>query len=127
MGELEERLSRPNAADIASVRRIAGDIAIIGASGKMGPSLARRVKRASDEAGVRRRVVAVSSGWEPAPAAELAEAGIETISCDCLDRRALDRLPPFSNVLYLVGRKFGTEGRSDRTWAVNTLAAAPRG
>jgi nucleoside-diphosphate-sugar epimerase len=122
--ELEDRLSRPSAADVASMRRLDGDLAVIGAGGKMGPSLARRVKRASDAAGVSRRVVAVSSAWEPGAAEGLAAAGIETVACDCLDRTAMDSLPSCPNVLYLVGRKFGTEGRSDLTWAVNTLAPA---
>jgi nucleoside-diphosphate-sugar epimerase len=122
--ELEERLSRPNAADVACARRLGGDVAIIGAGGKMGPSLARKVKRAFDEAGVHRRVAAISTGWEPAAAAALSSAGVETIECDCLDRRALDALSSFPNVLYLVGRKFGTEGRTDLTWAINSLAPA---
>src|SRR5512136_1976871 len=103
--ELEERLSRPNAADVAAARRLDGDVGIIGASGKMGPSLARRVKRAIDKTGVRQRVVAVSPDFEPGTADALASAGIETIECDCLDRGAVARLPRFPNVLYLAGRK----------------------
>ncbi len=122
--ELEERLSRPSAADVAAAGRLDGDIGIIGATGKMGPSLARRVKRASDEAGSQRRVVAVARRFDPTAARDLTGAGIELVECDCLDRGAVDRLPPLANVLYLIGRKFGTAGRTDLTWAVNTLAAA---
>ncbi len=122
--ELEERLARPSVADIAAAGRLEGDIGIIGATGKMGPSLARRVRRASDQAGRRRRVVAVARRFDPAVARDLAGMGIEPMECDCLDRRSVDRLPPLAHILYLIGRKFGTEGRSDLTWAVNTLAAA---
>ena len=39
--ELEERLSRPSDADAAAMAALEGDIMILGAGGKMGPSLAR--------------------------------------------------------------------------------------
>jgi len=122
--ELEERLSRPSDADLACLPRLEGDIAILGAGGKMGPSLARRAKRASDQAGTRRRVVAVSAAWDGGVRESLLHAGIETITCDFLARQAVAAVPACPNVLYLVGRKFGTEGRGDLTWAVNTLAPA---
>ena len=48
--ELEELLSRPSAADVEFARSLEGDVIVLGAGGKMGPSLARRVRRA-----VRRR------------------------------------------------------------------------
>ncbi|HEY3380259.1 MAG TPA: NAD-dependent epimerase/dehydratase family protein [Vicinamibacterales bacterium] len=121
---LEEVLSRPSPADVACLRRIDGDVAILGAGGKMGPSLARRVRRASAAAGVSRRVIAVSISWEPGVRESLSRDGIETLTCDFLDLAALARLPLCPNVLYLVGRKFGTAGSSDLTWAVNTLAPA---
>ena len=122
--QLEDCLSRPTAADIACVRRLDGDIAIVGAGGKMGPSLARRVKRASDEAGGGRRVLAISR-WGSRAARDLLEReGIATIACDLLDRRAVDNLPSCPYVLYLAGRKFGTTDRSDITWAINTLVPA---
>ena len=49
--ELDEALSRPSESDIAFLRELTGDIAILGASGKMGPSLSRLCSRASDAAG----------------------------------------------------------------------------
>jgi len=124
IARLEEVLSRPSPADVACLRRFDGDIAILGAGGKMGPSLSRRVRRASDAAGGSRRVIAVSISWEPGVQESLSSDGIETRTCDFLDVAALARLPLCPNVLYLVGRKFGTEGHSDLTWAVNTLAPA---
>jgi nucleoside-diphosphate-sugar epimerase len=124
IAQLEEVLSRPSSADVACLGRLDGDIAILGAGGKMGPSLARRVQRASRAAGHSRRVVAVSMSWEPGVRESLSSDGIETLTCDLLDAAALTRLPPCPNVLYLVGRKFGTEGRSDLTWAVNALSPA---
>src|SRR6516162_7652182 len=58
--ELEDRLASPSARDEEAMRRLSGDIVILGAGGKMGPSLARRVRRAFEAAGVKRRVIAVS-------------------------------------------------------------------
>jgi hypothetical protein len=58
--KLEERLSRPSEADIEAMRALDGDLLILGVSGKMGPSLARLAKRASDAAGAKRRIIGVS-------------------------------------------------------------------
>jgi hypothetical protein len=124
IAQLEETLSRPTSADVACLRRLDGDVAILGAGGKMGPSLARRVRRASDIAGDTRRVIAVSISWDPGVREALSSDGIETRTCDFLDAAAVASLPLWPNVLYLVGRKFGTAGRGDLTWAVNTLAPA---
>jgi nucleoside-diphosphate-sugar epimerase len=112
--DLEQELSRPREADVACMRRIEGDILLLGASGKMGPSLARLCRRAADEAGTPRRIVAVSR--HPA-----AEPGIEAIACDLLDRADIARLPDCPNILYLAGRKFGSSGSPELTWAINTI------
>lgn len=122
--QLEHLLARPSRADVECLRRLAGDVLILGAGGKMGPSLARRIRRGSDEAGAKRRVIAASGSWETGAREGLEAAGVETITCDFLDREALARIPDCANVLYLVGRKFGTQERSDLTWAVNTLVPA---
>lgn len=115
IAELEDTLSRPNEADVASLRRLEGDILILGAGGKVGPSLARLCRRASDAAGTPRRVIAVSRR-------PVAEPGVKTIACDLLDRAAVAHLPLCPNVLYLAGRKFGSTGSPELTWAMNTVA-----
>jgi hypothetical protein len=63
--QLEELLSRPSPADVAFARALAGDVLVLGAGGKMGPSLARRIRRACEAAGVERRVIAASRFSEP--------------------------------------------------------------
>jgi nucleoside-diphosphate-sugar epimerase len=115
--ELEASLSRPSEADIGCLRRVAGDILILGASGKMGPSLARLCRRAADAAGSPRRVIAVSR-------TVIALDGVEAISCDLLDRSAVATLPDCPNVLYLAGRKFGSSGSPELTWAMNAIVPA---
>ena len=122
--QLEDALSTPTAADIEAMRLIAGDVMVLGAGGKMGPSLARLVRRASDQAGTRRRVIAVSRPSLPTARAELERSGVETVKCDLLDTESLAQLPRCENLLYLAGRKFGSTDRPDATWAINTLLPA---
>ena len=119
--ELEALLSRPSAADVLLARALGGDLIVLGAGGKMGPSLARRVRRACDAAGVKHRVLAVARFSEPGLADALARDGIETIAADLLDPTQVERLPRAPNVLFLAGRKFGSSGRPDLTWAQNVV------
>lgn len=121
--QLEAKLSTPNDRDVELMRRLKGDVIVLGAGGKMGPSLAKLAKRASDGAGGR-RVIAVSRFSSPQSRAELESAGVETISCDLLDRDDVAKLPDCENALFLAGRKFGSADRSDLTWAMNTVVPA---
>src|SRR5438874_1235392 len=107
VAELEDELARPRPEDCAVIKRLRGDVMILGAGGKMGPSLARLVRRAADEAGAPCRVLAVSRFASEKARRELADDGIETIACDLLERDQIARLPDCSNILFLAGRKFG--------------------
>lgn len=122
--ELDELLSRPTARDLEAMAALDGDIVVLGASGKMGPTLVRLARRASDEAGTTRRVIGVARFGAERTAHELTQAGVDTLACDLLDRRAVRALPDAPNVVYMVGQKFGTTAEPARTWAVNVLAAA---
>ena len=122
--ELEELLARPSVADVAFARTLAADVIVLGAGGKVGPSLARRVRRAFDAAGVSRRVLAVDRFSEGGLASTLESQGIEAIACDLLDPAQVARLPKVENVLFLAGRKFGSTGRPDLTWAMNVVVPA---
>jgi nucleoside-diphosphate-sugar epimerase len=122
--QLEERLATPNEKDVDLMRRLKGALILLGAGGKMGPSLAKLAKRASDTAGGRHRVIAVSRFSDQQSREELESSGVETISCDLLDRDEVAKLPDCENVLFLAGRKFGSSDRSDLTWAMNTIVPA---
>jgi hypothetical protein len=122
--QLEDALAEPTAADLECVARLGGDVLILGAGGKMGPSLARRVHRALVRSGTRGRVVAASRFSSPALRAALDADGIETIACDLLDARSIAALPRCPSVLFLAGRKFGTLDRTDITWITNTVVPA---
>src|SRR6516165_11112134 len=89
---LEDLLSEPTSGVVETMRRLDGDVIVLGVSGKMGPTLARMAKRASDAAGVGRKVIGVArftSGGE----VPLQALGIDTIPCDLLDEAAVARLP----------------------------------
>ena len=121
---LEDVLAEPSAADIACVARLGGDVLIVGAGGKMGPSLARRVHRAARRAGASSRVIAASRFSSASVRAGLEADGIRTVACDLLDPAAIQALPDAPNVLFLAGRKFGTLDRTDITWTTNTILPA---
>lgn len=117
--ELEDRLSEPTPAVIETLGQLQGDLILLGVAGKMGPTLARMARRASDAAGVRRRVLGVarfSSKGEEA----LQAHGIETIRCDLLNEEEVLRLPDAANVVFLAGMKFGSTGNESATWAMNS-------
>src|SRR5262245_20994545 len=101
------------------MRRLHGDILILGVGGKMGPSLARMAYRASLVAGVRRRVLGASRFTSAQLPAQLKQWAIEPLTCDLLDRTELARLPDVPNIVYMAGVKFGSTGQEARTWAMN--------
>ena len=117
---LEEFMTAPSEALSADLSAVDGDIMILGASGKMGPTLARLAKRAAPS----RRIIGVARFGDAAVRKTLSAHGIETIACDLLDRAAVAALPRVPNVVYMAGRKFGTTGAEHLTWAMNTHAPA---
>jgi nucleoside-diphosphate-sugar epimerase len=127
--ELEELLSRPREETIAALEACPGDVVVLGAGGKMGPTLARMVARAAAIADARhggptRRVTAVSRFSSAAARRSLEEAGVETVACDLLDREAVARLPDAPNAVFMAGQKFGTDAAPALTWAMNTIVPA---
>jgi nucleoside-diphosphate-sugar epimerase len=118
--QLEEMLSRPSDAAISAMSRLKGDIIVLGVAGKMGPTLARMIIRASEAAGVKRKVIGVARFSNPTEANKLEFAGVQTIKADLLDQSQLDKLPDAPNVVYMAGMKFGSTGNEALTWAMNS-------
>jgi nucleoside-diphosphate-sugar epimerase len=121
---LEQLLSEPSAAAIDAMRRVDGDVVVLGVAGKMGPTLARMARRALDAAGVSSRVIGVARFSDPERQRGLEQDGIETMRCDLLDEESLTRLPDAQNVIFMAGRKFGSTGDESYTWAMNTYLPA---
>lgn len=122
--DLENALAAPSDGLVADLSRGSGDILVLGAGGKMGPSLCRLARRALDAAGRGGdRVIAVSR-WSNADAARRLEAdGVEVLPFDLMAPDDFGDLPDAPNVVFMVGAKFGTSSRPDLSWAVN--AAMP--
>ena len=123
---LDELLSTPRDETVAALRDAPGDIIVLGAGGKMGPTLARMAARASrlSDGRAPRRVIAVSRFGSPGVRDSLAGHGVETMSADLLDRAAVARLPDAANVIYMAGQKFGTSDAPSRTWMMNVVVPA---
>jgi hypothetical protein len=121
--ELDDLLSTPRDATVEALRRCPGDIVILGAGGKMGPTLARMAARASGS-GSPRRIIAVSRFSSAATRASLERAGVEVASADLLDHDAVRKLPDAPNVIFMAGQKFGTSDAPSRTWMMNVVVPA---
>jgi nucleoside-diphosphate-sugar epimerase len=121
IADLDELLSEPTAGAIQAFNSLDGDVVILGVGGKMGPTLARMVKRASDASGVSRRVIGVSRFSSPNLEQQLEAWGVETVRCDLLERESLAELPEAANVIYMAGMKFGSTGQESLTWAMNSF------
>jgi nucleoside-diphosphate-sugar epimerase len=119
--QLDDLLSRPRPPLAEFIRQVRGPLLILGAGGKMGPSLAVLACRAAAAAGHKLRVVAVSRFRNAAVREWVESRGVEAISCDLFDREAMARLPEAADILYLVGVKFGTNQNPSLTWAANTI------
>ncbi len=123
VAELEDHLTTPSDALVADLAAGCGDLAILGAGGKMGPTLARLARRGMDAAGRSDdRVLAVSRWSDPVARDELAAHGVQTIAADLLSD-AVGQLPDAAEVVFMVGAKFGTAAEPWRAWSVN--AALP--
>ena len=117
---LEEFMTRPSPALRAALDALDGDIMVLGVGGKMGPTLARLAKRAAPG----KRVIGVARFSEPGLRAELDRHGVETIVGDLLEREFVFDLPRVANVVFMAGRKFGSQGAEHLTWAMNALVPA---
>lgn len=123
--QLEDALSRPTQRLCEDFAALDGDIIVLGAGGKMGPSIARMARRALDNAGRGdQRVLAIARFSDPAARRLLEEAGVETIPADLSDRAQVAALPPAANVVFMAGQKFGTTDAPENTWMMNTYVPA---
>jgi nucleoside-diphosphate-sugar epimerase len=122
--ELQALLSDPQPAVVEAFSEVSGDIIILGAAGKMGPSLARMAQRASQAAGVGRKVYAVSRFSNPELLSTLQAAGVSCLPCDLLNDADIAKLPEAPNVFFMAGRKFGAEQDQSLTWAMNAWVPA---
>ena len=120
IADLDDLLCRPSQALIDDLRKVDGDIMVLGVGGKMGPTLAGLAKAASPD----RRIIGVARFSERGIEGWLKARGVETIHCDLLDESAMRALPKIGNIVFMAGRKFGAEGNLALTWAMNAHVPA---
>lgn len=121
---LVDMMTRPTPALLNEITRIENPLVVLGAGGKMGPTLCKLARRAADQAGHQLDVIAVSRFTDKQVEAELQQDGIHTLRADLMDPAAYQQLPSSKNIIYLVGLKFGTANAPERTWAANTIVPA---
>lgn len=119
--QLEDLLSIPDANLIEMMKRLDGDIMILGIGGKMGITLGRQALNAIKAAGVNKKIIGVSRFSDDDGRKRLEKWGVETIACDLMDANQIAKLPQIKNIIYMAGRKFGTNGTEELTWAMNAL------
>ena len=119
--ELLTMMTEPSRRLIEDIRRIPGDILILGCGGKVGPSLAIQARRAIEAAGIRKDVIGASLFDYEDAAPSMLEYGVKLIEADLFDPDALRRLPDVPNIVFMVGRKFGTYKNQTTTWAINAM------
>src|SRR5882724_8654343 len=117
---LDELLCRPSQALIDDLRKVDGDIMILGVAGKMGPTLAGLAKAALPD----RKIIGVARFSDASVKKWLRARSIETINCDLLDEAAINALPKVPNIVFMAGRKFGAEDDLSLTWAMNAHVPA---
>ncbi|MFK4791014.1 NAD-dependent epimerase/dehydratase family protein [Microbacterium sp. ZW T5_56] len=122
--DLESALAEPSAALIEDMRAGSGDLAILGAGGKMGPTLAMLARNAMNAAGrTDDRVYAVSRFGDVALRERLESAGVTVVPFDLVEADDLSALPDAAEVVFMIGAKFGAATSPSWAWEVN--AALP--
>lgn len=119
--ELTEFMTRPSARLVEDLKRLKGDIMILGAGGKVGPAMAVLAKRGVEAAGTGAKVYAASLFDRPDAPDIMRSAGVEVIEADLSDPKQLAALPEAENIIFMVGKKFGTEGNESLTWHINVI------
>jgi nucleoside-diphosphate-sugar epimerase len=117
--ELEAFMTHPSEALIGFMSTLSDGLLVLGAGGKMGGTLCRMARYAAIASGNDVPIVAVSRFSHSESRAKFEDAGVETVACDLMNRAELSKLPTMRNIVYMVGRKFGSTDDEPTTWAMN--------
>jgi nucleoside-diphosphate-sugar epimerase len=121
---IDPRFTEPREETLDALRQCPGDVVVLGAGGKMGPSLTAMLARAVKQLDDKRRLLAVSRWSDKGSAKALAAMGVKIVECDLMSPESVASLPDAPNVIFMAGQKFGTSDRPSVTWAMNTLVPA---
>ena len=112
--ELDSFMCQPKGEIRTAVEALDGDILVLGAGGKMGPTLCNLLVKAGAQ-----RVIAASRFTDLDQKRFLESCGVTTMSVDLLHPKDFLSLPHCPYVFNLAGYKFGATGNEDRMWAMN--------
>ncbi|MBN1350632.1 NAD(P)-dependent oxidoreductase [candidate division KSB1 bacterium] len=112
---LIRKMTTPSAAVKQAISELAGEIMILGAGGKMGPSLAELLINADA------RVIGVDLFPDERVENYLASKAVQTIRTDLMEETALNELPETEYIILMAGTKFGSFGNEPFTWAINAM------
>jgi len=119
--QLLEVMTQPTDGVHQAVKSLGGEFLVLGAGGKMGPSLCQMLTRA----GAKVTAVDLYPGAVGQQVkAHLESLGCRTVQCDLLDPGTLATLPECPNVMIMVGFKFGSSDNQGPLWTMNTLLPA---
>jgi nucleoside-diphosphate-sugar epimerase len=116
-----ELMTEPAASLIDGVQKIAGDLLVLGGSGKMGKELVGMLQRADRTAGVSRKISVASTFSTAGDMKLLQNLGVECLQGDLSSPEFLRTLPEAPNVIYMMGFKFGSSGDWRRTFHLNSI------
>lgn len=121
--KLDEMLTSPSDRLVSDIAAIDDDIMVLGAGGKMGPTLCLLAQHAMDKTGKGKHLYAVSRFSDKEARKELEDEGVIVIPTDLQNAEEIAKLPQIGHIIMMVGRKFGTDGNECETWGMN--AAVP--
>jgi nucleoside-diphosphate-sugar epimerase len=90
----------------------------------MGTHLGMMLSKANSRSGAGGDIIGVSRFSDSTAREKIEASGVKTVVADLMNPAAVNDLPDADRIVYLVGRKFGTAGSENLTWAVNTLVPA---
>lgn len=104
-----------------SLKRLDGDILVLGGSGKMGKELVGLIRNADTRNGKERRIVVASSFSDPEDQNLLEKIGVECSAGDLSSEKFLDSLPVMPLVIYMLGFKFGSRSDWRKAFHLNSI------
>jgi len=118
---LERELSEPTGQDTEFAGGLSGRILVLGASGKMGPTMSLLIRRAIAASGSRAEVIAVGRFRQQELRERMTRHGVDTVAADLLDAGQLESLPDAETVILMAGQKFGSDQDPGSTWMTNVV------
>ncbi len=115
LDELTHQMTTPSTQIIKIISEIKDEIMILGAGGKMGPTLAEMIVRADG------KIIGVDVFPDEKIQTYLEHVGVKTIKCDLFDDDQLGKLPEVENIFLMVGTKFGATGNEPFVWTMNSF------